>query len=68
MACAGGELGIVKLLIQQGADLDAIDSFDCTSLFQAARKGDLDLVEYLLQQGANIHIPNHYGCNCRGRY
>jgi ankyrin repeat protein len=46
-----GDLGLVNLLIEKGADLDAKDSRGDTALDWARRRGNRDLVEALARKG-----------------
>ena len=51
---AEGEVGKAKLLLDHGADSDAIDEeYRSTPLGVAARRGQSALVEFLLERGAN---------------
>ncbi len=51
---AYGDLEAVRLLCEQGANLDPIDVHSSTSpLGYAARCGQIEVVEYLLSRGAN---------------
>ncbi|KAH8664637.1 ankyrin repeat-containing domain protein [Xylariales sp. PMI_506] len=52
-------LGIVKFLIDMGADItpDCVQGGNGTPLQRAAEVGALDIVEYLLQLGANVNAP-----------
>ena len=56
-----GNLEIVTLLVESGAEIDATDSRDQTSLQTASTKGHKALVAYLLDHGANIHHENIFG-------
>ena len=51
LACCSGSLEIVKLLVETGADLDAVGK-DGTPLMFASFAGQLDIVRYLLDSGA----------------
>lgn len=53
-----GHLSTVKLLVEQGADIELKDGFNDTPLKAAARAGHQGIVEYLLLSGAN---PNSEG-------
>lgn len=51
-AAAGGNLGIVKLLIEEGADLGLRDKKGNSALSWAVQGGSMDIVQYLLLQFA----------------
>ena len=53
-ACGFGFLSI-KDLVEQGADIHAVDSRGCSVLHAAARWGRLEVAEFLVERGANIH-------------
>ncbi|KAK6835061.1 hypothetical protein PG987_009755 [Apiospora arundinis] len=58
-ACIEGNLAIVKRLIDEGADLNAVDDEGLTALEYAARDGRLDMVQLLLSRG--VDIEGEYG-------
>jgi uncharacterized protein len=60
-AAAYGNLEIVKLLVEAGADLNGRVAFGDVALIKADENGNNDIVEYLIEQGANANIPNYYG-------
>ena len=43
------------MLIQNGADVNAVDEFEQTALHIAALEGHVDIVEVLLQNGADVN-------------
>jgi len=51
---------LIIWLVKSGADLEAVDSYNCTALHQNAmiRTGKIST---LLELGANIHARDHYG-------
>ena len=51
LACEGGALGVVKTMVEAGADLFAADAANWTPLDVAAFHCHLDIVEYLLNNG-----------------
>lgn len=56
------DLEMVKLLVEQGADIQARDyRGDVMPLHDAARLGSSDIIDYLLSQGADINSRDHYG-------
>src|SRR5207253_11243319 len=52
-ATIGGNLPIVKYLVQSGANLEAKSPGGLTPLHHAAYEGYLPIVEYLLKEGAH---------------
>lgn len=58
-ACEGGSYNIVKLLVEQGADINAVSYCGFTPLFVAANSYESrsdEIVEYLIEQGADTQI------------
>ncbi len=52
-----GQLDIVKLLVENGVDLDERDpTFNLTALGAAASEGNLDVVEFLIESGASLDM------------
>ena len=54
-AAASGHLDVVKLLIEQNADVDGRTSRDSTPLRAAAHQGHLDVVGCLVESGADVN-------------
>ena len=48
-------------LIDNGADVDALDEQSSTPLLYAARYRRLDVLRRLLEKGANVNVINNYG-------
>jgi ankyrin repeat protein len=61
MALAGGHLAASKLLIEKGANVNAIVDGGGNLLFFIAPSGKEDLVELLLKNGAKVNHKNKYG-------
>ncbi len=57
-AASDGYLNIVKLLLDNGANIDQVDSDGTTALFMAAQSGHLDMVKYLLEHDADCSLPS----------
>ena len=59
MACVNGDLEIVKILVEGGADVDETavfkDGSNTSPLWVAARNNHLDLCKYLLSRGARVN-------------
>ncbi|KIJ10400.1 hypothetical protein PAXINDRAFT_40640, partial [Paxillus involutus ATCC 200175] len=55
-ACFRGHMNIIKLLLEQGADVNALGKCCGTPLHAACSGGDIDIVDLLLQKGADMHL------------
>ena len=62
-AAASGHLDVVKLLIEQNADVDGRVSAGGTPLKAAAYDGYLDTVRCLVESGADVNARNNYEGN-----
>lgn len=66
-ACEGGHLETVKLLVENGANLEATSSVGYnhslkTPLYYAAKNGNTEVISYLLSAGASVEkTPNALG-------
>ena len=60
-AAAYGNLEIVKLLTEAGADLNGQVAYGDPPLIKADEHENDDITEYLIRQGANVNLPNVYG-------
>jgi len=54
-------LKALKLLIQAGGDVNALDNYAFTPLQNAATANDIGRIEFLLTQGADVNKGNEYG-------
>jgi len=54
LACAGGFLDVVKILLSNGANINLGQS---TPLMEASQEGHIELVPYLIENGI---IPSFY--------
>lgn len=52
---------IIKLLLEKGASIEAVDCKKNTVLHAACQNGFYDTVQYLVEEGADIHAKNEYG-------
>lgn len=50
---------LIRLLIKNGADINATVSGDGTALLVAAKRGNLTIVRELIRLGANVNQPSH---------
>lgn len=66
LACMEGREAIAKLLIQNGANVNALDGNDHTPLTDASWKGFGDIVELLLTNGAKEKINQRTSKYCEG--
>lgn len=53
LVCFLGYADCLKVLIQNGADVNAVDKGRSTALHEAAQKGHVDVVEVLVENGAD---------------
>ena len=60
-AIRGGDAGVVKILLEYGADMDVKDEDGNTFLHRAAEKGHTKVVKVLLEYGADVNAENLFG-------
>ncbi|PMD55240.1 uncharacterized protein K444DRAFT_508926, partial [Hyaloscypha bicolor E] len=60
-AAKRGHEGIVKLLLEKGANADAADGGGWTPLLWASEGGHVDVVKLLLKKGANVDAADRTG-------
>ena len=60
-AAAYGNLEIVKLILEQGADINGQVAYGDVPLIKAVEHGNRDIIEFLLEQGADVNMPNAFG-------
>ena len=60
-ACHAGQLDIVQLLLEHGAELDSVALNGGTPLVRAIESSCFDLVEFLISRGAKIQTENRKG-------
>lgn len=51
-------LQTVRFLVENGAEVDALDMGENTALHWAAMRGHVEIVNFLLQNGANKNMKN----------
>lgn len=63
LACAVRNSSAVRLLLDYGADVNAVGCDGQTYLMQAcfSRSGDADIARMLLDRGANVNARNRFG-------
>lgn len=59
-ATSSGDLHRTCALLEQGADIDALDEHGQTALMNAAHRGDAELVQILIQKGAKLNHTAKY--------
>ena len=60
-AAREGHIDIVRLLLDRGANINAINDYERTALMWAANTGHTDVVRLLLDRGANINAVDGDG-------
>lgn len=55
-ACAVGVLGVVRMLVDTGIDVNGVDGDDAPMLHVAASHSRSDIVQFLIDQGANVML------------
>ena len=62
LAAANGHVDVVKVLIQNGADVNAVDEYKFTALHLAARHGHVDIAKVLIENGADVNAVQKDKC------
>ncbi len=60
-AVRDGDAKAIQALLQQRADVNALESDGSTALHYAAHRGDLAAIDLLLKAGAKATVANRYG-------
>ena len=61
LAARGGNVEVVKYLLEQGANLQGLDNNKATPLITAAESGKVEIVKLLLEKGADPNAKNVVG-------
>jgi ankyrin repeat protein len=61
IASSNGDIEIVKLLIENGADVNKQNKDGTTALYIASQRGDIEIVKLLIQNGADVNKQNKDG-------
>ena len=64
-AAGSGDEGVVKLLLQSGAMVDALDNFGATPIHRAAYNGHIETIRLLRQNGAHLDHGFYHGAVTR---
>ncbi|GBG32490.1 Ankyrin repeat domain-containing protein 50 [Hondaea fermentalgiana] len=59
-ACESGDFGIVKILVERGADFEIQNSNGGTALILACRYEFPDIANYLIEQGADVTVCDNH--------
>lgn len=60
-ACLNAHLGVVRMLCEHGADIDALEGMNRTPLHLAAMSGDVSVVSELVRRGADTSLQDWDG-------
>jgi ankyrin repeat protein len=65
VAAVRGDVHIIGLLLDAGAEIDVRGEHGHTPLHEAAGQGHIEAVKLLVSRGANPNIPNDWGQTAR---
>ena len=63
-AAASNQLGVVKRLIELGADINASSDTGISPVLAACMLTNIDMVKFLVEHGSDIQKPNNNGSTC----
>ena len=55
LASENGHFGMVKYLLENGADINSKDKDSNTALVFSSENGNLEIVKYLVENGADVN-------------
>lgn len=58
-ACAGGNIEVIEWLLEKGFDINAVNQFGGSPLFEATYRDNRQAVRFLRQKGARLIVPRH---------
>lgn len=58
-ACAGGNIEVIEWLLEKGFDINAVNQFGGSPLFEATYRDNREAVKLLRQKGARLIVPRH---------
>ena len=61
IAARSSDVEVLSLLLQHGADIEGICSYEDTPLITALENHKYDNAKFLMEQGADVNKPNSYG-------
>ena len=61
-------LRMIRKLVEDGADVNAVTKYLETPLMEAASSGNLELVKFLVGKGADVQKKNKFGQTAMFRY
>src|SRR6266404_566987 len=62
-ACAKREIDTALILLQHGADINALDNSRRSALRRASENGRVDVVKFLLEQQADVNVQDDEGAS-----
>lgn len=60
VAAEYGNINMIIVLLDNGADVNALDFYNCPPIFLAMKKGYLKAVYFMIEAGANVDIVTNH--------